>query len=79
MTVHYGAGSCPTCGKLRFLTRAQAKKTTRRMKGRRGRLHAYRCGDFWHIGHMPTAVTTGRLDRTQISPRPTSTKEAEHL
>lgn len=44
-------GSCPTCGKRRYITKADAKRAIRRFEGREGRLNAYRCGDAWHLGH----------------------------
>jgi hypothetical protein len=40
------AASCPADGKLRYLTRADAKRAAR-VKSRR--LRAYRCGQFWHL------------------------------
>jgi hypothetical protein len=42
-------GTCPDCGKLRFTTRATARKAGRQAQ-RRG-VHitrVYRCGDYWH-------------------------------
>lgn len=61
-----GGTPCPTCGKRRFLTKADAKTVARQMKGRRGRLNAYRCGDFWHLGHLPKPVARGRLTRDDL-------------
>jgi GH24 family phage-related lysozyme (muramidase) len=59
-----------TCGKIRYLTKSHAKAAVRRMKGRVGRLNAYRCpAGFWHIGHLPKDVTKGRISREQIRPR----------
>lgn len=63
----YG-GACATCGKRLFLDRDSAKKAIRRMKGRQGKLRAYPCGIFWHIGHPPTALR-GRITRDDIQPR----------
>jgi hypothetical protein len=61
-------GQCPTCGKVRYLTKATAKKHARRHVGRgiTTGLSAYRCGAFWHLGHLPTAVKTGDLDRHDL-------------
>lgn len=67
MTFRYGSTTCPTCGKLRFLTKAEAKKSARRMKGRSGRLNAYRCGEFWHLGHLPKVVVAGRRSRDYVA------------
>lgn len=66
-----GAARCPApCGKVRFLTKKAAKTTIRRMRRRThdGRLNAYRCGVFWHIGHPPTALTRGRISRQDLQP-----------
>lgn len=64
---------CP-CGKVRFLTKADAKKTIGRMRGRQGRMHAYRCdgdgvGEFWHIGHVPVALRYGDISRDDVEAR----------
>lgn len=64
-----GGDRCPTCGKLRYLSRAHAKKTAKRLQRRReGRLNAYRCGAFWHIGHLPKSVVHGEVRRDEIGP-----------
>lgn len=66
------AGTCPTCGKLRWLTRADAKRVSRRIKGRKGRLHAYQCGEYWHVGHPPSSLVRGVITREDVraAPRP---------
>lgn len=59
-----------TCGKIRYLTKGAAKRQARRMKGRIGRLNAYRCpAGFWHLGHLPKAVIRGEISRAEIRPR----------
>lgn len=63
------ASECPTCGKHRYYTKADAKHAIRAMKGRVGRLNAYRCGDYWHVGHLPADVVTGVIARTDLKPR----------
>lgn len=64
---------CTGCGKIRFLTKADAKKTITRMKGRTGRMHPYRCeteaGTFWHIGHVPNAPKAGVVTRDDVEAR----------
>lgn len=61
---------CPApCGKVRFLTKGDAKKKIRRMRGRKGRLHAYPCGDFWHTGHVPTVLKRGEVARADVEAR----------
>jgi hypothetical protein len=47
------AASCPVCGKVRYLSRADAKRAARR-QGRRCR--AYHCGDFWHLADYQPAA-----------------------
>ena len=59
--------TCPTCGKRQFLKKAHAKAAARQMKGRTGRLHAYRCGQFWHLGHLPDVVRHGEASRDDIT------------
>lgn len=64
-----GGDRCPKCGKVRYLTRAHARKTAKRIKKRRdGRLNAYRCGEFWHLGHLPKSVVHGEISRDVIAP-----------
>lgn len=62
-------GPCPTCGKLRWPSRAAAKKAARQMTGRvGGRLTAYRCGDYWHLGHPPSLLVRGVVGRDEVGP-----------
>lgn len=60
-------GTCPTCGKRCFVTRRTAKTEARRLGGH---MHVYRCGDWWHYGHPPTALIRGKITRDQITTRP---------
>ena len=59
-------GECPECGKRMFTDKHQAKQAIRAMKGRVGRLQAYRCGLVWHIGHPPPALTAGVITRDDL-------------
>lgn len=61
-------GRCPDCGKLRYLTRKAARLVIRRMRWRDGRLSAYRCGDWWHIGHTPGIIRRGEVSRAEFDP-----------
>lgn len=64
---------CPTCGKLRFISRSAAKRGIRQMRGAgrgRGQLNAYQCGDFWHIGNLPPSVSAGDESRADLRRRP---------
>lgn len=66
-----GGDRCPTCGKVRFLTRSRAKKVAKNLNRRRpGHLNAYRCGDFWHIGHLPSSVIKGDVPREELNAAP---------
>lgn len=41
---------CPTCGKARFPTRADATEAARRRHDHE-LVTAYKCTGYWHIGH----------------------------
>lgn len=43
-------GRCPHCGKLRYDDRVTARRAAKNMYPSE-RMHAYRCGDYWHYGH----------------------------
>lgn len=47
------AGKCPDCGKDRFKSEKGAKRASRRIHPT-DRLNAYRCGAYWHYGHVET-------------------------
>lgn len=61
------AGRCPTCGKLRYLSRKTAKQDANRYRKRTGRMDTYRCGDFWHLGHLPSRVRRGEIARSDLA------------
>lgn len=64
-------GTCPTCGKQSYPSKRDAKAHSRRLREkRRGRLHPYKCGEYWHFGHMPAKVTAGKQARDQVAVRP---------
>lgn len=50
-------GRCRVCGKLRYATRVDARKAAQVAYGRK--LRAYRCGDWWHYGHLPASTLRG--------------------
>lgn len=63
---------CPT-GKRGYLDKAGAKRVARKLPPNgASRPRAYRCKDcaHWHVGHIPTAVVAGRLDRREVYTRP---------
>lgn len=43
-------GTCPDCGKMRYLSRQDARRGSR-LWFPGDRQVAYRCGDYWHFGH----------------------------
>lgn len=57
--------TCPTCGKRRYLTRKTARQYARRNHPG-DHLSAYKCGDFWHLGHLPDDVTKLGIARSAI-------------
>lgn len=63
------APRCPA-NKVGFLR----KKDARKFADQRGLpdLRAYRCNhrdcDYWHLGHLPTIVVAGVLDRHDLDP-----------
>jgi hypothetical protein len=58
-------GCCPVCGKHCYETKRDAKRAARRLHPG-SRLNPYRCGRWWHIGHLPAPVVAGVLPRDRI-------------
>lgn len=58
------------CNKVCYFDKKAAKLTIKRMKGRRGKLHPYRCGHYWHIGHSPTSLVRGQVSRADLAKAP---------
>lgn len=69
MTYAQPVGTCETCGKQCYTTKALAKKAVRQMRGRQGRLNVYRCGAAWHFGHPPAVLVAGLIARDEIRVR----------
>lgn len=57
------AGLCE-CGKRRFVNRREARLIARQRNYRD--LNAYRCGGYWHLGHLPAVVERGEVGRDAI-------------
>lgn len=59
------------CGKVRFASKGAAKRAIRRMRGRVGKVRAYRCSEngWWHIGHPPGALVRGEISRADVRAR----------
>lgn len=58
-----GSGTCRDCGKVCYRTRAIARQA-RRVLYPTEKMHAYRCGDFFHIGHDESWRETPSDDQT---------------
>jgi hypothetical protein len=60
---------CPDCGKRCYASRKQARAAERDLRGRGhylDRLSPYRCGDWWHLGHLPRSVRDGIRSRDDL-------------
>lgn len=58
---------CPDCGKRSYAHRKAAKAEIRRINGTR--MREYRCPTtrtYFHIGHLPDAVVTGKVTAPEI-------------
>jgi hypothetical protein len=65
--VFMSTGTECRCGKIRYLTKAEAKHAARGFKGRgaKGTLRAYKCdGGFWHL----TSLTATQLIEARRRP-----------
>lgn len=45
-----GTGTCSYCGKVCYKSRADARSAKRSLHPGE-KMHAYRCGFYWHFGH----------------------------
>lgn len=63
-----GAFSCPTCKKRRYFTRKEARQAARRYHPGE-HMSPYRCGNYWHIGHLPDDIKRLGIDRSVLKPR----------
>lgn len=64
--------TCPSCGKVGYMDRRQAKARIRAMEHRDGRLNAYRCPEnpeLWHVGHAPADLISGVVARSDLKPK----------
>lgn len=59
-------GTCTTCGKTMYPSRKRAKEMAKKLFPA-DHLSPYRCGDYWHFGHLPRSVVRG-ADRTTLRP-----------
>lgn len=71
-------GTCRTCGKRCYPTKADAKKAIRQLPHKKGgRLSVYPCGPYWHFGHLPKQIRTGDATRDDLL-KPTRTRRGRH-
>jgi hypothetical protein len=64
-------GSCPDqdCGKLRYLSRKDARAAAR-LVDPGDRMSPYPCGSYWHFGHLKAAVLRGDATRDGQTNKP---------
>lgn len=55
---------CGECGKRCYSTTRRDAKVAGRAVDRACR--PYRCGDWWHFGHLPKVVLVGEYDRRRV-------------
>lgn len=55
--------TCDECGKRGYATKRAAKLAGRAVDRR---CRPYRCGRYWHFGHLPTVVIRGEYDRRRV-------------
>lgn len=64
-----GVGTCPRCGKKRFMTRREAKVAIRRwFPGEANHYGAYECDGYWHVGHVGATIKRGLMSRDERYP-----------
>jgi hypothetical protein len=54
---------CHRCGKVSYLSRAAARKGRRLPIYRGEHMSIYRCGDYYHLGHLSPDVIAGEVGR----------------
>ena len=55
-------GTCRECGKLCWTSKKNAKSAAKREHPSE-RLAVYRCGQWWHYGHLTRAIQRGIAQR----------------
>jgi hypothetical protein len=66
---------CETCGKVRFRNRKAARARAKKLYPG-DHMSTYKCGEYWHIGHIPWAVRRGVRARDE-GPTPPSVGQQE--
>lgn len=61
-------GTCVVCGKRSYASKQAAKRAMKRLYPE-DRQSVYRCGDFYHFGHLPGVVRAGREARAVVRER----------
>lgn len=59
--------TCTTCpNQKRAYPSRKTAKTVLKSHPERRRMHIYRCGNGWHLGHPPGLLRTGHITRQDI-------------
>ena len=61
-------GTCNYCGKRCFRSRKDAK-TYAKTKNPTAHWSVYQCGEYWHFGHMPKPIQSGKMSRSTYGRR----------
>lgn len=48
-------GTCNECGKRCYIDKRQAKRLAKQLD-HSAHMSVYKCGVYWHIGHMPKVM-----------------------
>jgi len=56
-------GRCPDCGKVCYSSKAGARKARRAAPHRGEHMSIYRCGEYYHLGHLAPDVIAGIVGR----------------
>lgn len=59
-------GTCPRCGKVCHRTRRAARRFARRWHGKHSGLRPYRCGHYFHLGHLADPIRHGETTRHDL-------------
>ena len=58
-------GTCPSCGKLRFITRKNCRAWSRKAHPGEA-MQVYECEGYYHYGHSPYIVMRGVIARSEL-------------
>lgn len=58
-------GTCEVCGKRCYESRRAARRAAHAIFPTQ-KVSAYRCGNFYHFGHLPKIVNDGTMSRADV-------------